>query len=64
MELHDSSNLIAGLLSESEDIRSHIFSYQAFSDLISEGKIKVGPAILIGLWLSKNRDLIREKYSK
>ena len=64
VELPDSSNLIAGLLSESEDIRSHIFSYQAFSDLISEGKIKVGPAILIGLWLSKNRDLIREKYSK
>ena len=64
VELPDSSNLIAGLLSESEDIRSHIFSYQAFSDLISEGKIKVGPAILIGLWLSKNRDLMREKYSK
>ena len=64
VELPDSSNLIAGLLSESEDIRSHIFSYQAFSELISEGKIKVGPAILIGLWLSKNRDLIREKYSK
>ena len=63
VELLDSSNLIAGLQSENEDIRSHIFEYEQFFEMIESGKVKVGPLILLGLWLSKNRNRLREKYS-
>ena len=63
VELLDSSNLIAGLPSENEDIRSHIFEYEQFFEMIESGKVKVGPLILLGLWLSKNRNRLRKKYS-
>ena len=63
VELPESSNLIAGLSSENEDIRSHIFEYAQFSNMIRSGIIKVGPAILIGLWLAKNRKILQERYS-
>ena len=62
VELLDSSNLIAGLSSENEDIRSHIFEYEQFFEIIESGKAKVGPLILLGLWLSKNRNRLRKKY--
>ena len=61
--LPESTNLVSGLDSESEDIRSHIFSYKKFSKMIFEGEINVGPAILLGLWLSKNRINLMKKYS-
>ncbi len=63
VELPESSNLIAGLSSENEDIRSHIFEYAQFSNMMQSGMIKVGPAILIGLWLAKNRKILQERYS-
>ena len=63
VELLDSSQLIAGLSSENEDIRSHIFEYEQFFEMIESGKVKVGPLILLGLWLSKNRKRLRKKYS-
>ena len=62
VELLDSSKLIAGLSSENEDIRSHIFEYEQFFEMIESGKAKVGPLILLGLWLSKNRNRLRKKY--
>ena len=62
VELLDSSDLIAGLSSENEDIRSHIFEYEQFFEMIESGKVKVGPLILLGLWLSKNRTRLRKKY--
>ena len=62
VELLDSSNLIAGLSSENEDIRSHIFEYEQFFEMIERGKVNVGPLILLGLWLSKNRTRLRKKY--
>ena len=62
VELLDNSNLIAGLSSENEDIRSHIFECEQFFEMIESGKIKVGPAILLGLWLSKNRNRLRQEY--
>ena len=62
VELPDSSNLIAGLLSESEDIRSHIFNWMEFYSMIVKGEVKVGPAILLGLWLAKNRKSLARKY--
>ena len=63
VELLDSSNLIAGLSSENEDIRSHIFEYEQFFEMIESGGVKVGPLILLGFWLSKNRNRLRKKYS-
>ena len=63
VELLDSSDLIAGLSSENEDIRSHIFKYKRFFEMIERGKVNVGPLILLGLWLSKNRNRLRKKYS-
>ena len=60
VELLDSSNLIAGLSSENEDIRSHVFEYEQFFEMIESGKVKVGPLILLGLWLSKNRNRLRK----
>ena len=62
VELLDSSDLIAGLSSENEDIRSHIFEYEQFFGMIESGKVNVGPLILLGLWLSKNRTRLRKKY--
>ena len=63
VELLESSNLITGLSSENEDIRSHIFEYEQFFEMIESGKVNVGPLILLGLWLSKNRNRIRKTYS-
>ena len=62
VELLDSSDLIAGLSSENEDIRSHIFECEQFFEMIERGKVNVGPLILLGLWLSKNRTRLRKKY--
>ena len=61
--LPENTNLVTGLKSEAEDIQSHIFSYEEFSKMINEGDINVGPAILLGLWLSKNRKNLMKKYS-
>ena len=63
VELLDKSDLIAGLSSENEDIRSHIFEYEQFFEMIESGMVKVGPLILLGLWLSKNRNRLRKTYS-
>ena len=59
VSLPESTNLVAGLKAESEDIRSHIFSYEEFLNMILSGTIKVGPAILLGLWLSNNRERLK-----
>jgi len=63
VSLPESTNLVSGLESEAEDIRSHIFPYKEFTKMIVERRINVGPAILLGLWLSKNRKNLRKKYS-
>ena len=63
VSLPEVTNLVSGLASEAEDIRSHIFSYERFFKMIVEGKINVGPAILLGLWLSRNRENLMIKYS-
>ena len=62
VSLPKNTNLVTGLTSEDEDIESHIFSFDAFSTMISKGVINVGPAILLGLWLSKNRRRLMKKY--
>ncbi len=61
--LPENSSLVAGLASENEDIRSHIFDYERFFEMVESGEIKVGPLILLALWLTKNRPILKEKYS-
>ena len=58
--LPETTNLVSGLASEAEDIRSHIFYFPDFLRMIEEGQILVGPAILLGFWLAQNRDKLRE----
>ena len=60
--LPETTDLIAGLKSESEDIRSHIFCFTEFLEMVNKGKINVGPAILLGLWLSNNRERLKALY--
>ena len=57
--LPETTNLISGLASEDEDIRSHIFCFTDFLKMIDTGVISVGPAILLGLWLARYRDTKR-----
>ena len=57
--LPETTNLVSGLISESEDIRSHIFCFSDFIKMIEIGQISVGPAILLGLWLARNRGKLR-----
>ena len=60
--LPETTDLISGLKSESEDIRSHIFCFTEFLEMVNKGKINVGPAILLGLWLSNNRERLKALY--
>ena len=64
VSLPEETNLVSGLESEAEDIRSHIFSYEEFYKMIVGGEMNVGPAILLGLWLSKNRKSLIKKYMR
>ena len=62
--LPETTNLVSGVASESEDIRSHIFCFSDFLEMIDLGQICVGPAVLLGLWLARNRDKLRVTSSK
>ena len=57
--LPETTNMVSGLPSETEDIRSHIFCFSDFLKMIETGEISVGPAILLGLWLARHRDKLR-----
>ncbi|MDG2407297.1 MAG: NUDIX hydrolase [Paracoccaceae bacterium] len=61
--LPEKTDLVSGLASEAEDIRSHIFSFPDFLRMIETGQISVGPAILLGFWLATHRDRLRKIYS-
>ena len=54
--LPESGGSVFGLESEDEDIRSHIFSFSDFIEMIDTNQISVGPVILLGLWLARHRD--------
>ena len=59
VSLPESTDVIAGRETENEDIRSHIFTLEEFLSMIASGEINIGPAILLGLWLSNNRKTLR-----
>mgnify|MGYP001350715432 CR=1 FL=1 len=58
--LPETTDLVSGLASEAEDIRSHIFDFSDFLKMIETGEISVGPAILLGLWLARHRNKLRK----
>ena len=47
-DLPASTDLIAGLATETEDNRSHIFTFFQFRDHIDLGSFSVGPTVLAG----------------
>ena len=59
--LPETTDLVSGLASETEDIRSHIFYFSDFFKMIEAGQISVGPAVLLGLWLALHRKKLRKK---
>lgn len=58
-DLPDRSDDLGGVASEDEDIRSHILSYAQFLDLLDRDLLTVGPLILAGHWLARNRTRLR-----
>ena len=57
--LPETTNVVSGLASEAEDIRSHIFCFSDFLKMIETGQIPVGPAILLGLWLARHKGRLK-----
>lgn len=58
-DLPDRSDDLGGVASEDEDIRSHILPYAQFLDLLDRDLLTVGPLILAGHWLARNRARLR-----
>ncbi len=58
-DLPDGSDGIAGLATESEDIRSHLISYKQLMALVASGEVQNGPLVLTAWWLTAHRDALR-----
>lgn len=58
-DLSDTAQTLGGVASEDEDIRSHILPYARFEDLLDRDLLNVGPLILAGHWLARNRARLR-----
>jgi nudix-type nucleoside diphosphatase (YffH/AdpP family) len=50
---------VGGLMSESENIRSHVLSFDAAMALLDAGEINVSPLAMMLLWLARKRDALR-----
>ncbi|MEZ5676203.1 MAG: hypothetical protein R3D81_13555 [Thalassovita sp.] len=50
---------VGGLLAESEDIRSHILSFDAAMGMADRGEIRVVPLLMALYWLARHRDRLR-----
>ena len=50
---------VAGLDSEAEDIRSHLFSFEELMDMVETFGAANAPLVLAALWLSGHRDTLR-----
>lgn len=49
----------AGLLTEAEDIRSHLLSFDRLMALVDTGEVNSMPLILLAYWLARNRERLR-----
>ncbi|MGY3437032.1 MULTISPECIES: NUDIX domain-containing protein [unclassified Marinovum] len=50
---------LAGLAQESEDIRSHVISFNHAMELVDSGEVNAGPLTLMLLWLARHREELR-----
>lgn len=48
-----------GLVSEHEDIRSHVLRFDRAMALVESGEINAGPLVMMLYWLASNRDRLR-----
>lgn len=60
-DLPDSTETVAGLESEAEDIRSHVISFEKLMSLIATGEAQNGPLVLSAYWLAANRADLRKQ---
>ncbi|MCH2164719.1 MAG: gamma-glutamylcyclotransferase [Marinovum sp.] len=51
---------IGGLVSESEDIRSHVIPFETAMALLRSGEINAVPLAMMLLWLAQQRDTLRQ----
>lgn len=58
-DLGNTKGGLAGLDHESEDIRSHILSFDRAMELLDSGEINIGPLSAMLLWLARKRDQFR-----
>ncbi len=58
-DLSQVENGVAGLDSEHEDIRRQVLSYAEFDDALRQGDIDMGPLLISGLWLQRERARLR-----
>ncbi|CUH68797.1 ADP-ribose pyrophosphatase [Thalassovita gelatinovora] len=58
-DLADHESDTGGMISEDEDIRSHILNFNAAMALLDQGRIRVTPMALALNWLARKRDGLR-----
>ncbi len=49
----------AGLVTEAEDIRSHLVPFGRLMEMVESGEVNTAPLILLAYWLARNRDRLR-----
>lgn len=62
-DLPDGITGIGGLEDEDEDIRSHLISRQALLEMVRNGEIRNGPLLVLALWLDREAEGLRSKYT-
>lgn len=58
-DLPDGADGVGGLDTESENIRSHVLSFDAAMGMLERGEIRVIPLITALLWLARHREHLR-----
>lgn len=59
-DLAKTDESLGGLAAEHEDIRSIIVPFDEFDDALRTGKIDIGPLLISGLWLQRERERLRQ----
>jgi nudix-type nucleoside diphosphatase (YffH/AdpP family) len=61
-DLSDMTQRLGGVADEAEDIRAHVIPFGHLLDLVASGEVSNGPLILTALWLSGQRDRLRQAW--
>ena len=59
-DLHDGLAATGGLVSEHEDIRSHLIDFDRLMEMTESFAVKNAPLALAALWLARHRDRLRK----